>query len=97
MIDDYCGFPKWLENLMLFVGLISFIAFSGGMIFLFIMMTWFPEWEMKYEKHQEVKRHMELSEKLGRTATMSEYYKSLKSVDVSTNIGFVDAVFGIKK
>lgn len=81
MIEDYSGFPEWLEMSLWWIGLLMYIVFTCGMIWMFCMFTWFPEWEEKYEMHQTVKRHAALSTKLGRQATMKEYMRSLSNID----------------
>lgn len=84
-----------IERAFRWIGLAVALAFSYGMIFLLVMMTWFPEWETYHDTQQTVKRHAELSKKLGHTATMREFGKSLSNVDVSTSVGFIETFFGL--
>ncbi len=86
-----------IEQFIRYIGILVMIAFICGMIFLFIMMTWFPEWERNYDQNLTKERMAKLSKKIGRDATFKDYKKTLSNVDVSTNVGFVDAIFGIKK
>lgn len=85
------------DKLIQCIGIFVSVAFMCGMIFLFIMMTWFPEWERNYDKNLTKERMAKLSKKIGRNATFKDYKKTLSNVDVSTSVGFVDAIFGIKK